>query len=91
MEPPSESLKYNGSQGRVCVSRRGAQRQVGAPMSSLAARRRVRGKTSSGATAVLQAEGESSGDEAEGEAKPTTRAQCGQFVWPCPREYPGEC
>ena len=54
-------------------------------MSLAAAQRcRLRRKTALMATA----EGESSGDENESAALPNTRAMCGQFVWPCPREYP---
>ena len=37
---------------------------------------------------MATAEGESSGAEEECAALPSTRAVCGQFVWPCPREYP---
>ena len=37
-----------------------------------------------------QADGESSGDDEEAEALPNARGYCGQFVWPCPREYPAQ-
>jgi hypothetical protein len=47
-------------------------------------RRRIRGKT----TPLCQVDGASSGDDDEAEAVPTARGQCGQFVWPCPRQYP---
>ena len=40
------------------------------------------------ALVLSEAEGESSNDEAAEEAKTCARAYCGQFVWPCPREYP---
>jgi hypothetical protein len=36
----------------------------------------------------VMAEGESSDGEEEAEAVPSARGACGQFVWPCPREYP---
>ena len=48
-------------------------------------RRRLRQKTAAMVPAV---EAESSGGEEEAEAEYTTRGRCGQFVWPCPREYP---
>ena len=41
-------------------------------------------------TAMAEAEGESSGAEADAAAKVHARAPCGQFVWPCPRAYPAE-
>ena len=47
-------------------------------------RRRLRGKT----TPMVSVEGESSASEGEAEARPTARAMCGQFVWPCPRQFP---
>ena len=55
-----------------------------------ALRFRLRYKTPPHAMAMLEAEGESSGDEDEREAMPTARGSCGQFVWPCPREYPSD-
>ena len=36
------------------------------------------------------AEGDSSGAEEDEEAKVSTRGACGQFVWPCPRQYPSD-
>ena len=39
---------------------------------------------------LSEVEGESSGGESEAAANPTARGRCGQFVWPCPREYPSE-
>jgi len=36
------------------------------------------------------AEGESSGGEEETEAMQADRGCCGQFVWPCPRQYPSD-
>ena len=42
----------------------------------------------SDAAPMSEAEGESSADEDEGEAHASARGRCGQFVWPCPREYP---
>ena len=39
-------------------------------------------------TVMATAEGESSGGEEEFVATPIARGYCGQFVWPCPREYP---
>ena len=50
-----------------------------------ASRRRLRAKTRPMVPAV---EAESSGAEEEAEAESTARGRCGQFVWPCPREYP---
>ena len=40
--------------------------------------------------AMSEAEGDSSADEDEGQAHASARGRCGQFVWPCPREYPSE-
>ncbi len=40
--------------------------------------------------AMVEAEGESSGGEEEREASSSARVSCGQFVWPCPREYPAD-
>ena len=37
---------------------------------------------------LCHVDGESSGDDEEAEAPKTARAFCGQFVWPCPRQYP---
>lgn len=37
---------------------------------------------------VSALDGESSGAEEETEAEMNVRGRCGQFVWPCPREYP---
>ncbi len=48
-------------------------------------RRRVRVKAP---LPVCHVDGESSADDDEAEALTSTRACCGQFVWPCPREYP---
>ena len=42
------------------------------------------------AAAMADAEGDSSDDEGDREANSTARARCGQFVWPCPREYPAD-
>ena len=53
---------------------------------ALAPARRFRLRCKTALMAI--AEGESSGDENECPALPSTRAMCGQFVWPCPREYP---
>ena len=39
---------------------------------------------------LSEVSGDSSDDGADVEAKVTQRAMCGQFVWPCPREYPSE-
>ena len=39
---------------------------------------------------VVEVEGDSSSGEEDVEAKSNTRAQCGQFVWPCPRRYPAD-
>ena len=39
---------------------------------------------------MSEAEGDSSADEDEGQAHASARGRCGQFVWPCPREYPSE-
>ena len=50
----------------------------------VAPRYRIRSKM----TLMSQAEGASSGSEEECEAAQTARGMCGQFVWPCPREYP---
>ena len=49
---------------------------------------RLRGKTSPFSKTMCEAEGESSGGEEESAASTSTRCSCGQFVWPCPREYP---
>eukprot|EP00959_Pyramimonas_sp_CCMP1952_P316113 6616202-Pyramimonas_sp.AAC.1 len=40
--------------------------------------------------AMSEAEGDSSADEDEGAAHTSARGRCGQFVWPCPREYPSQ-
>lgn len=55
-----------------------------------ALRLRLRGKTSpfSKTMSEAEAEAESSGGEEESAASTSTRGSCGQFVWPCPREYP---
>ena len=37
---------------------------------------------------LCESVGESSGDEDEKPAGMMSRCQCGQFVWPCPRQYP---
>jgi hypothetical protein len=37
---------------------------------------------------MSQVEGDSSGGEEEADSAQTCRGSCGQFVWPCPREYP---
>ena len=58
---------------------------VGVAM-ALAVLRRLREKT----CPMVEVHGDSSGGEEEGEAKPGARAQCGQFVWPCPRKYPAD-
>ena len=39
-------------------------------------------------TLLCRVQGESSDEENDVEAGNTARCQCGQFVWPCPREYP---
>ena len=39
---------------------------------------------------MCEAEGDSSAYEEDTEASPKERGQCGQFVWPCPREFPAE-
>ena len=38
--------------------------------------------------ALCYADGESSDNDEEAEAQSSERGMCGQFVWPCPREYP---
>ena len=53
-----------------------------------ALRLRLRGKTSPFSKTMSEAEGESSGGEEESAASTSARGSCGQFVWPCPREYP---
>ena len=40
--------------------------------------------------AMSEVEGDSSGGESEAAAVQTARGRCGQFVWPCPREYPSD-
>ena len=56
-----------------------------------ALRVRIRGKMWRHDQASGQAAGESSGEEGdETEALPGARGACGQFVWPCPREYPAQ-
>ena len=47
-------------------------------------RRRIRGKTT---PKLCETEGAST-DEEEAAAHYNNRGVCGQFVWPCPREYP---
>ena len=47
-------------------------------------RKRLRVKT----TVLCHVDGDSSGDDDEVEAAASARGACGQFVWPCPREYP---
>ena len=37
---------------------------------------------------MSEGEGESSGSEVEAPCVTTARGQCGQYVFPCPREYP---
>ena len=39
---------------------------------------------------MIEAEGESSGEEGESQASQKARGCCGQFVWPCPRRYPSD-
>jgi len=39
---------------------------------------------------MVEAEGESSGGEEESAAEKSRRVTCGQFVWPCLRQYPTE-
>ena len=46
--------------------------------------RRLRRKTAR----LCYVDGDSSGDDEEAQALPSARGYCGQFVWPCPREYP---
>ena len=68
---------HNGASSQVAV----------APGMALAAvRRRLLGKQ----PLLCRVEGDSSGDEADAEAESKSRCQCGQFVWPCPRENPQE-
>ena len=68
---------HNGASSQVAV----------APGMALAAvRRRLLGKQ----PLLCRVEGDSSGDEADAEAESKPRYQCGQFVWPWPREYPQE-
>ena len=56
----------------------------------LVARFRLRCKTPQSSMAMVQVDGDSSGGEEESEAKTSARGCCGQFVWPCPREYPSD-
>ena len=46
--------------------------------------------SSQSAPAMAETEGDSSCGEEEVEATPNRRGFCGQFVWPCPREYPAD-
>lgn len=46
-------------------------------------RRRMKSKT----PPTVDCDGESSAGEDEDAAKQTDRGRCGQFVWPCPRQY----
>lgn len=39
---------------------------------------------------MVQGQGDSSDDECDGPAGSKERGRCGQFVWPCPREYPAD-
>ena len=69
--------------------------QLPSKMSVQAALRfRLRGKQSAGPplpiATMTEAEGESSDNADESEAKQTARGACGQLVWPCPRQYPAE-
>lgn len=52
-------------------------------------RRRLQCKTPP-PVAVAEAVGDSSGAEEDMPSAKTRRVECGQFVWPCPREYPAE-
>ena len=49
-------------------------------------RKRLREKT----TVLCYTEGASSGEDEEAEGHQSSRGACGQFVWPCPREYPDQ-